>query len=70
MEFTLFEFYFKVSFVQLFEYLFYALHVALQFSSYIDQDIVEIGDDENVKVLLKRIIDHFLTSRRCVGESE
>ena len=70
MEFTLFELYFEVSFVQLFEYLFYALYVVLQFPSCIDQDIVEIGDDENVKVLPKRIIDHFLTSCRRVGESE
>ena len=70
MEFTLFELYFKVSLVQLFEYLFHALHVVLQFSSYIDQDIVEIGNDENVKVLSKRIINHLLIGCWCVGESE
>ena len=70
MEFALFELYFEVSLVQLFEYLFYALYVVLQFSSYIDQDIVEIGNDENVKVLSKRIIDHLLTGCWYVGESE
>ena len=66
---TLLQFYIETIFLQLLQSL-ANMYIMLLLSFWVDQNIIQVNYDENIKEISKNVICHMLKNRRCIHETK